>query len=316
MSADIFAGQAFEVTSQTGDIVQNGNVVTDQGQISLSAVEGGITMISSSSATATTGNISYSAEGSVNVALLTALNGTTMVNSESGQLVDTNGSATNFIGNTLDLKAATGIGRSNAFETRVSKMDIINSTSGDILLSQTGTVEFIALQNVNGSGLIDIQSNGDFFFNPGSVAVNRNQGSIFMSTTGNYLGVGDFDLLNADITANSATFFGITGTFGTTGRPLVLDVPKSGFVFIDTRTNSIRFHPETPDNLTTSGLDISALGVISAISGEQLVEIESLGDIDPAIFTDLQNFSKAETSIRLPHDQLFEDELEEESKQL
>jgi hypothetical protein len=43
-----------------------------------------------------------------------------------------------------------------------------------------------------------------------------------------------------------------------------------------------------------------------------MIEVETLSEIDPAIFTELRNYSFEEVSVRLPRDQLYEDELEEE----
>ena len=88
-------------------------------------------------------------------------------------------------------------------------------------------------------------------------------------------------------------------------------MPTSGSVIINAQTVSFQFFPETPTDLTTSGINIGELGIVSAISGEQLIEIESLGDIDPAIFTSLRSYSNEDVSILLPRDQLYEDELEE-----
>lgn len=43
-------------------------------------------------------------------------------------------------------------------------------------------------------------------------------------------------------------------------------------------------------------------------AGEQLIDVESLADIDPAIFTPVRNYVYQDVSIRLPSDQLYEDE--------
>ena len=96
----------------------------------------------------------------------------------------------------------------------------------------------------------------------------------------------------------------------------MLDFPTSGDVLINAQTVSARFTPDTPETLDITGIDIGELGIVSAISGEQLIEIESLGDIDPAIFTGLRSYSHENVSILLPRDQLFEDELEEEEEKL
>jgi hypothetical protein len=41
------------------------------------------------------------------------------------------------------------------------------------------------------------------------------------------------------------------------------------------------------------------------------VELETLAEINPAIFTDVRNYASAEIAIRMPRDQLYEDELDE-----
>jgi len=63
--------------------------------------------------------------------------------------------------------------------------------------------------------------------------------------------------------------------------------------------------------LISTGIDFTVLGTISAVAGEQLVEIESLSEVDPAIFTALRNYNQEEIAIRMPRDQLYDDELEE-----
>jgi hypothetical protein len=42
------------------------------------------------------------------------------------------------------------------------------------------------------------------------------------------------------------------------------------------------------------------------------VKVEEISEVDPAVFTDVRNFYVSDISIKLPHDQLDEDELEEE----
>ncbi len=226
---------------------------------------------------------------------------------------DNNGDSLNISSSLLTMRTVSGIGTGpSPLDTQVSTMDVINSGGGNIRFIQTGSVEFVALQNALSTGTIDFVSDSDLNFNPGSVVANRDTGTLFMTTTGgSFLGVGAFDLTNADITANTATFIGLSGSFGTPIRPIILDVPQTGSVLIDTQTVSAGFFPETPTDLITTGIDISVLGAVSAIAGEQLIEIESLGDIDPAIFTGLRRYSHEDIAIRMPRDQLYEDELEE-----
>lgn len=204
-----------------------------------------------------------------------------------------------------------GSGISDRFDTQVTSMDIVSQ--GSIWLNQRGDTEILRLQATESNQRIDILSNADMLLNPGSVAVNRNNGIVNMTANngGNILGQGVYSQGNADITGFQGTFLALSGAFGSTARAIVLDVPKSGSVLIQANTYGVLFSPETPDKLEKNGIDVGALGVLQALSGEQLVEVESLGQVDPAIFTELRHYSLAVQPVRLPRDQFFEDELEE-----
>jgi hypothetical protein len=56
----------------------------------------------------------------------------------------------------------------------------------------------------------------------------------------------------------------------------------------------------TSDN----ALDLSQL-LLAA--GDQLIEVEPLEDVNPAVFTDVRNYSADNISIMLPADQRYED---------
>lgn len=255
-------------------------------------------------------NAAITAGGDVRLNNITAGNTASLIT--TGAIIDANGGANNVTANNMVLHAANGIGSGNGIETATSSLDVVNTASGNVELDNTGAVEIIALKNTGSSGDITIFNDADYNINPGSIVANRAVGNLIMTTqTGSFLGLGDDDINNPDITARNATFFGRAGTFGTFDRPLTLDVP--GSVLIDTRASfDPQFVPPGPNTVSTLGLDFSGiLGALSAISGEQLVEVETLGEIDEAIFTDLQNYSMEEISIRLPRDQIFEDELEE-----
>ncbi|MCP3670963.1 MAG: DUF4097 domain-containing protein [Gammaproteobacteria bacterium] len=232
-----------------------------------------------------------------------------------GAMIDNNGNSVNFVTPNLIIRAADGIGDVDAIETRVANLDAVNSNSGAVNFLHAGNVNLVALQNNIANGAINFESNGDINFNPGSVVAGVplvNPGDLFMRTTeGSFLGVGVEDISMPDISAQNVVFFGRQGQFGEQDRPLVMRVP--GDVFIDTQGffDPI-FIPPGPNSLITTGIDLSILASISSAFGDQLLEVESLGAIDPAIFTDLKNYSTEEVSILLPRDQLYEDDLEEE----
>jgi hypothetical protein len=66
---------------------------------------------------------------------------------------------------------------------------------------------------------------------------------------------------------------------------------------------------EPPIVNDTSDIKLSIIDSLNSVTGQRLIEIESLADINPAIFTDLHNYNHENISIRLPRDQVFEDEL-------
>jgi hypothetical protein len=298
---------------QGDNITQPGNINSEAGDILISSANG-IAMNAGAQTTSSSGAINYQAELDVQVGSLDTQSGDITVLSSLGRINDANGNDVNFSAVNLRLESATGIGDGNALETRVASMNVVNITSGQVDLIQNGRVDLIALQNTGNSGDITFVSNDDIYFYPGSVNSSLGTGNLLMNTSqGSYFGIdGDINIptiTNPDITAQNATFIGRSGTFGNFQRFLTLNVP--GSVLIDTRgAFNPRFVPPGPESLISEGIDFTVLGAISAVAGEQLVEVETLGEIDPAIFTELKNYSLEEISIRMPRDQLFEDELE------
>ncbi|VAW59628.1 Alkaline phosphatase, partial [hydrothermal vent metagenome] len=304
------SGQNIVLDSATS--VYNDITITDAANLTLIDSNVGGLIISN---VAVANNADITSNGNLNINTISA--GNTASLTTTGAILDRNDTDTNVTASLLQISSVTGIGEADSFETQVRTMDIVNTGSGFIDLVQTGVVDLVALQNLGVSGDIAFESDADINLNQNSVVANQNgTGVLFMNTLrGSYLGLGEADVTNPDITARNATFFGLAGTFGTFQRPITLDVPQDGSVLIATRASfDPQFAPPRPDDVVTQGIDFTALGAISAAAGEQLVAVESLGDIDPAIFTDLQNYSAEETSIRMPRDQLFEDELDERER--
>ena len=110
-----------------------------------------------------------------------------------------------------------------------------------------------------------------------------------------------------DITADSALIT-VNGNFGTFARPIVLKL-NSEFFLSSNIGNPIYF-PKPPEIVNDrSTIKRSSFDQLNN-SGQRLIEIESIADVDPAIFTELHNYYQENISIRLPRDQMFEDELE------
>jgi len=64
-----------------------------------------------------------------------------------------------------------------------------------------------------------------------------------------------------------------------------------------------------PAHLTLQG-DLKAIGGFNFLSGQQLIDIESLGDVDPAIFTEVRNYNREDVAILMPEDQRLDSDKE------
>jgi len=252
-------------------------------------------------------NIDISAGGDISIGLLQTT-GTASLNA-GGQITDINDVALNIIASRIVLQAVNGIGNGEALETQTATLNVINESGGRVELDNIGSVTLEGLKN---NGDIVFNNDKDINFKSGSVDAGFNTGTLLMTTeAGSFLGLGNADSSNPDITAYSAVFLGLQGTFGTLHRPLVLNVQDSVLIHTRSSLNPI-FAPNRPRVVEDrSLLQFSAFDAINTLSGEQLVEVETLAEVDPAIFTDLQNYASDEIAIRMPRDQLFDDELEE-----
>ena len=248
------------------------------------------------------------------VAINIVANGLQANNVSAGALVNLSAGSGHLAGSGLvapriELRATTGIGKGQApVTTRTDTLFVENGTN-QINIDNTGVVTLERLKN---TGDITFNNDADIYVKPGSIDAGFNSGTLFLKTeTGSFLGLGEANPNNPDITAYAGIFFGLQGTFGTIKRPLVLNVQDSVLINSRSSLNPI-FYPSQPRTVDDrSLLQFNAFDALSTLSGGQLVELETLAEINPAIFTDVRNYASAEIAIRLPRDQLYADELEE-----
>ena len=295
LSGNIIASDALSVTAagitQTA-FLQSGSDLT------VTAEQANINMSGASNAQ---GNATYDAAGDINLTSITA--GSIARLKSGGRISDNNNETTNLTASTVQLEARTGIGAGDQLELQTSNLDASNG-SGLVSLANTGAIDISRLHNGDN---IDFSNDLDINMASGSVNANRNDLNM-LTLTGSFLGLGQADLDNVDITAGDATFIGLVGTFGTFDRPLVLDV--SGTLTLQTRTVIEPVFPRgEPSTINNNALiTINSFDATSSIAGSQLTEIEELLEIDLAVFTAVRNYDYAQTAIRLPRDQLYEGE--------
>jgi len=324
---NIGSGNATSAASGSLSITANGNItdnnsgsVTVANTANLNAGSGNITLLNTDfqNTLAVTGanNITVNDATGLSLGNMTAASSINLTAGDS--ITGGNLSAANTIGLTaganitggdltaaqVNLTAATGI---DAI-TQINTLNA-NNTAGAITINNTGDLTIESLKTV---GNITLTNDTNIRMVAGSVDADYDTGVIDMTTTtGSFLGVGAPDDNNPDITGFSGTFIGRLGTFGSVVRPLVIRLKDE--ILINTRQSiSPRYVPQPPRIVNDlSDIKFDFIDASNAVIGEQLITLEELEDIDPAIFSDVRNYTYGQIAIRLPRDQLFEDELQE-----
>jgi len=303
---------------------------TDGITITNATIGGSFTVNSNIGLAANDSSIGNMALGSINA-------DTINLDANEGAIVD---AGSNLTANSITLAAASGIGggginysgangfgnldSSGSINMETSTLSVINQsadgptmTSGVVNISNTGDVTVNDMRNYGdiifgnsgdiildvitpGEGAIDANYGGNISDSPygGSVAIlNGNLSNV--STTG-------FGFGEADITAENL-FVNNVYEFGTQSRPIRLRINNQFTLFAS--QGAVSYIGNRPINVTTSA-DFALLVIngITGLSGQQLIELESLGEIDPAIFTEVRNYNYGDVAILLPADQRYDDE--------
>jgi len=293
--------------SSTGNITDNASVavnVSNAGSTATLAAGGDVALINTDFA----GGVNANAGNQITINDATGLTLGTVTAINEIDLT----SGSNINGGTLtsarvNLTAETGIN----VTTQTGILNA-NNTAGAITVNNTGNVTIESLKTV---GDITLNNDANISMQPGSIDADYDTGVIAMTTTtGSFLGLGAPDESTPDITGFSGTFIGRLGSFGTAVRPLVISLKDE--ILIQTRQSiSPRYVPQAPRIVNDlSDIKFDFIDASNAVAGEQLISLEELEDIDPAIFSDVRNYTYGQIAIRLPRDQLFEDELIEADK--
>ncbi|MCF6211369.1 MAG: filamentous hemagglutinin N-terminal domain-containing protein [Gammaproteobacteria bacterium] len=255
--------------------------------------------------------VDINATGSVDIAAQTGLGiGSIAANDiqldagEQGQLSDTNGSDVNLSGTRVTLRAGTGIGTTDALETQTAELDVINRT-GSVAITNTGAV---TLSNLVTRGDIHFTNNGNVTLD--TIDTGYNHGRLAMTVTGSVLGVNRDYREQPDITANNA-LINVSGDIGTLYRPVSVRVNNEFVLF--SNVGSVYYYGGRPRTIIdNSTIKIGLFDALLGLSGQQLIDVETLSEIDPAIFTEVRHYTQDEISIRLPADQRYDRDEEDE----
>jgi hypothetical protein len=315
-SSNINLSAANLLNTLTISAANNAAVVSDQTLVlNDSSVTGDIDI------STTSGNLLLNNIGAGNIATFSA----------ADALVDANGSALNITATTTSLTAANGIGMvggaNSNIDLQTTNLSALNTVSGDInLLNTGGDITLVSIvNNAVDTGNFNFESTNNVFIDNITLQQNLTEaffpngsGTVSMRTAeGGFLGVGNADINNPDITATNLRLIGVKGNLGTLQRPMVLDISGKVELLMRASLNPL-YAPPAPDPNTdiqdNSVLRFTSADTLAAANGVQITEVETLLDIDPAIFTDIRHFVVDSDPVLLPRDQRFDVENEDEDE--
>jgi hypothetical protein len=253
---------------------------------------------------AVSGNINISNSGDLTIESISnaasSANGGSVTVAGSGSITQ---SGQISAGNNVSLTA----GSSYAQQGNITGINDVNVTAqnGTITMqdgtrtdSAGATITYTSPQTVTVSSL-------DAVYGQGRVEVSSGQGNIISSRAP--------DLSRPNITGNYAVFDAPFGSLGEPGRPLVINVP--GTVVINTFTSVAPIYIALPANIIdTSRLLFDINEAIAEVGGNQRTEVDALAIIDPAVFTQVKNYSEDLYPVKLPPDQLLNEDEEQKKK--
>jgi filamentous hemagglutinin family protein len=297
-----------------------------------------IIMGSGSSVESINGNINYSA-GSIDLGLLKALNGIITTTSNKN-IKDGNGSELNIQAKHWNAFAQTGIGynfsegkaEENSIETDVdslyaSNAGILVGVSSSINISEKDAVTINRLVNngniyfSNATGDITLDKRDNPYFDPNKndareqgAVINTNKGisgGNLSITIGNGSIISRFDdpsidmtdMKNPDIFVENGFFnFLSSGNLGKNNRKIVMSV-TTAYDNNSTRSYIRWYDKKLPIINNDKSKNLSEISLY-----DQLIKIEELSDLNPAIFTNIKNYVSDDIAILLPEDQRFDND--------
>jgi hypothetical protein len=322
LNDSVTGANGVDVSSDTGSINQNGDISTNSGavvvtagngevnlgedarivsnggSVSISAGAGNVNMGGDTRIAANGGDVNIVAADSVVVAEVVS-SGNVSINAGSGSVSDGNGGATNVAAGGLQSSSNTGFGDDDALETDVGNIDI-STNSGNVAVSNSGN---ITVDNVStGQGDISLVNVGDVELGGGSVIAEdgANGGSV-----------------NIDVSQGSVSQNGPTDVPAVKGGGVVVinapdgAVGEGGGLRVDAPFVEIIAAIKAGDIFVNPGADKIEYFSGSFKFDDQLLAVEPLEDINPAIFANVKSYFFNDISLLLPRDQLYDEDEEE-----
>jgi len=311
IGGNINANSGVNITSTNGNFQQHAQINNQQNDIMVLA-KNNIIMDGNAVSTATSGNINY-AGNNIFLNLLNAKNGTVLLTANPGEVIDNNGSAMNIMAKGLDVDAGVGIGANDSIETSISELSASNSLGNigitnnqAVNITQLRTNGNVTFENLTGNVVLGNQppvSGGETPNRPATETPYQTNNLIIKVSSGNLLASGSKSVDHPEITATNTALI-VSGTIGLVNRPLVID---GSTVTVNSRRTWKPIFASPGTAYTDIAGSSASASDITATSHEQLVQVETLAEVNPAIFTSVRNYVYDDIAILLPEDQRYDD---------
>ena len=267
----------------------DGDVLSSTGNVTLTADDdssgvGVFTMADGTTVAPGSGTIDIDAAGDVTIAALTTTDNSTsavQITSTAGAVVDGGDGATDITATDaaadVTIVAATGVGSTNALETNVVEIDITNSVSGNIRISEANALNIFNIANTapnDGSGdtgVVSIDSgtaaDGDLTVLAGGTGITTVDGDIILDAN-QFTATADLNIDNTltttntgdvTLTADDELNFAATGSVSATGP---------GSVSLEANTdNAASTGADDVDMVNGSSIDAGSGSVTVTTSG-------------------------------------------------
>ncbi len=314
-----------EAIEADGAVALTAHALEQQGQIQAGGsvridAEQSIRMSQSTITQTTNGSIEYLAGDDIHIARILAGAGDIRLRS-GGAVNNVRSDSENLSARGLTIESDQGVGADQRLVLAVENLWLTNRT-GTVALENSGDITIERLAN---NGSISLRNDGHMqldgregpMFDGGSddavqaggtVNANYDTGTLSITITGGDLtALGPVNSEQPDLVARSGSIV-VAGNIGAPNRPLVMYFNNDLFL------QGLRSwppvwgfgeRPTTVDNQST--IQVNQQDLLRA-GGEQMVEVENLVDIDPAVFTEVRNYFFDAISILMPADQRYEDD--------
>ena len=321
LSGDVNSQADANLTATNGSVQLQAALNSAKGNVNVTTA-GDIVMAATAASSAAEGNISFAGKN-LTITALNALNGEVIFNS-SGSVNDGNAELTNISAKKFTVDAISGIGALDDIETNVAGLSLASQTNsiriintGEVTIDRMRANSNIYFSNYKGDVLLDNSANPvfgrtepDALIAGGTMNSNYNLSDLFIR-------IDNGDLLMAPgynkskempaIVASNAKIDIAGGTFGSLAAPITVYV-RGDFVYTASRyTRPVWAFGARPLNpVKGPGVQTSLIDLLSA-GAEQLVVVEEINQINPAIFTNVRNYVYDDIAIMLPADQRYDD---------